>query len=499
MIFIRRHLFPALVASSLLPVIAGAQTLTPTHPPSDSLTVTAGDWKTADGSTVPLPAASLKIARPESRPMSKTDTTPSNYLPRFEAFDMWPTDRGTPGPLDIGPARSDHGNTQILGGLYRQLIPGSVKLTTENGSKTFKEGQDFKLHPLWPQITNLSDRLGKPGEGKLKASFIINLQRIDLIQLKDGQLSVKQGKSYLVCPVLPEPDAGSQAIAGIYVTPWQREGKYVVAKEDIFPIRPYEPAAPINPGAIGKTITKLRSGEAAKIAFMGDSVTLGAEATAWTLNLWTEKNLSYPSRVITGLRKTFPTAKIEPIQAVQGGTTSQVAPQFFDDKLAPQKPDLLLIAFGLNDANSTIGGNPRTTPDQYKEGLRGVITKARAAGTEVILVTPMQPSPFLRSGIAERITGYRDALIALATEEKVACADVYTDWLHQADRGIAPFSQLHNWINHPGDQGHGVYAETILRLFSADPSKATSAVSPHFQKHPHFAGQSGELARAVSR
>jgi len=458
-------------------VLSPAQTLSPTTPPSDAISVTPGDWKTADGVSVKLPAASIRIAPPETRPQEKSGISPSNYLPRFEAFDMWPTDKGSPGPLEIGPARSDQGNTQILGGLYRQLVPGSLKLITEDGSKTFVEGKDYKLHPLWPQITNISDRLGDPGEEKLKATFTLSLQRVDLIQLKDGKLEVKQGQSKIVCPVLPEPDAGAIAIAGVYVAPWQRDGKYVISKEDIFPIRPFVFDAPVNPAAVSKFTAKLQSGEPAKIAFMGDSVTLGAEAAAWTLNLWTEKNLAYPSRVVSGLRKQFPSAKIEPIQAVQGGTTSKVAPQFFEEKLAPQKPDLLLMAFGLNDANSTIGGKPRVSVEEYKEGLRGVITKARAAGTEVMLVTPMQPSPFLKSGIADRIVQYRDAMLALAKEENVACADVYSAWLRQADQGIAPFSQLHNWINHPGNRGHGVYAATILRFFGGE-KKETSSISP---------------------
>lgn len=452
-----------------------SQTLSPTNPPSDSLSVTAGDWKTADGTVIKLPAASLKIAPPETKSQEKSGVSPSNYLPRFDAFDMWPTDKGSPGPFEIGPARSDQGNTQILGGLYRQLVPGSLKLTTEDGSKSFKEGEDYKLHPLWPQICNLSSRLGKPGEGKLKATFTIALQRIDLIQLKDGKLNVKPGISKIVCPALPEADAGAIAIAGIYVAPWQQDGKYVVTKEDIFPIRTFSFDGPINPAAIAKFTAKLRSGDPAKIAFMGDSVTLGAEAAAWTLNLWTEKNLAYPSRVVSGLRKQFPSAKIEPIQAVQGGTTSKVAPQFFEEKLAPQKPDLLLMAFGLNDANSIIGGSPRVSVAEYKEGLRGVIVKARAAGTEVMLVTPMQPSPFLKSGIASRIVQYRDAMLALAKEENVACADVYAAWLRQADQGTPPFSQLHNWINHPGNNGHGVYAATILRFFGGE-KKETSSI-----------------------
>lgn len=460
--------------------VSPAQSISPASPASDSITITAGAWKMADGTTVQLPAAVLKTTPPEIRKIEKTGDIPVDYLPRFESFDTWPKDKGGPGPFNLSPDRSDQGNTQILGGLYRQLAPGSLTLQSEDGSKTYKEGEDFKLHPIWPQVTNISGRLGKPGSGKLKASYGITTQRLDLLQLKDGKLTIKEGNSHLVCPVLPEPDPGAAAIAGVYIAPWQRDGKYAITAEDIFPIRAYTPAAPVNPDALGKSMAKLKNGEALKIAFMGDSVTLGAEAAAWTLNLWTAKNLSYPSRVVTGLRQTFPSAKIEPIQAVQGGTTSQVAPQFFEEKVAPQKPDLLLIAFGLNDANSSIGGSPRVSVQNYKEGLRGVIAKARANGTEVMLVTPMQPSPFLKSGIAARIVDYRAALIALAGEEKVACADVYTDWMHQADRGIPPFSQLHNWINHPGNQGHGVYAETILRFFTPGKAgkKETSSISP---------------------
>ncbi|RYD38855.1 MAG: SGNH/GDSL hydrolase family protein [Verrucomicrobiaceae bacterium] len=474
------RLLPVVLSTFWAAPFLHAQSIDPTSPPSQGISVTAGDWKSADGTTVKLPAATLEITTPEIRKLEKTGDIPVNYLPRFESFDMWPVDKGSPGPLNLSPARSDHGNTQILGGLYRQLVPGSLNLQPEDGSKTFKEGEDFKLHPTWPQVTNIGDRLGKPGSGKLKASYGVATQRLDLLQLKDGELTIKPGKSHLVCPVLPEPDAGATAIAGIYVAPWQTDGKHVISKEDILPIRAFTPAAPVHPEGIAKSAAKLRNGEPVRIAFMGDSVTLGAEATAWTLNLWTEKNLTYASRVVTGLRKTFPSAKIEPIQAVQGGTTSKVAPQFFDEKVAPQKPDLLLIAFGLNDANSTIGGKPRVSVEEYKEGLRGVIGKARAAGTEVMLVTPMQPSPFLKSGIAARILDYRDAMLALAGEEKVACADVYADWLHQADRGIPPFSQLHNWINHPGNQGHGVYADTILRFFTPGGAakKETSAVPP---------------------
>jgi hypothetical protein len=68
---------------------------------------------------------------------------------------------------------------------------------------------------------------------------------------------------------------------------------------------------------------------------------------------------------------------------------------------------------------------------------------------------------------ADRIGAYREAMIELAKEEDVACADVQTAWRDLARRGIPPFSQLHNLANHPGTFGMTVYAETILRVFDA--------------------------------
>jgi len=84
---------------------------------------------------------------------------------------------------------------------------------------------------------------------------------------------------------------------------------------------------------------------------------------------------------------------------------------------------------------------------------------------EVILVVTMQQNPWMKTDVARRWLDYRKALLELGEEEKVGVADVYTEWMNLATRGIPPFSQLHNWINHPGAFGHGVYAEVVLRFF----------------------------------
>ena len=82
-----------------------------------------------------------------------------------------------------------------------------------------------------------------------------------------------------------------------------------------------------------------------------------------------------------------------------------------------------------------------------------------------MLVVTMQTNPWQKNGAAQRWPEYRKAMLEIGDEEGVAVADVYSEWMNLATRGILPFSQLHNEINHPGAFGHGVYADVILRFF----------------------------------
>jgi hypothetical protein len=179
-----------------------------------------------------------------------------------------------------------------------------------------------------------------------------------------------------------------------------------------------------------------------------------------------------------GLRKQYPRATITPIHAAKGATTTKAAAAFFAEKVAPEKANLVVIGYGLNDAHGPVGGQPGNPPKSYKEDIRAIIKGCKQIKAEVILITPFQPNPFIKSGIGQRIVEYRQALIELAKEEDVAVADVYSAWMQQAEQGVPPFSQLHNWINHPGPEGHGIYADTILRLMMETPAAAGSTTQP---------------------
>ena len=455
----------------------------PADLPGLSLTVGPGEVAMPGGARVKVAAVKLTFDPPEIRQAEANAKAPRNYADWYAPWEPWPKagKDGKPNVIDLRPTLDEEG-TLILGGLFRQVVPESVAVTSADRSKTFKMGEDYKYSYDWGQIANLGGRLGEEFAAGLKVAYRYAVPRLDLIEMDaSGKVSVKKGAGAVVCPQLPAPDAGAAALAGVYIAPWRVANNpfltgldkyeldgpkaYGITRHEIFVIKPAAPVEPVNKDALAAARKKLAAGGELKIAFVGDSITLGAEAPAWWKDLWTEKNLGYPSRVVMGLRKRFPKATVTPIAAFQGGTQTKFGLEQIEKVVLPAKADLVLICFGGNDAGGAIGKGPNNPPEQFKEDLRAMVKKARGAGAEVLLVTPMQMGPWSRDKIAERMPAYRQAFLDLAKEEKVGCADVYTEWGDLASRGIPPWSQLHNNINHPGKEGHQVFSDVIGRFF----------------------------------
>jgi len=417
--------------------------------------------------TVTVAATQLRFDPPEIREIKLDSKAPRNFASWYEPWEPWPSKGldNSPNTIDLKPVTDEEG-TPILGGLFRMLIPESVAVSGADGSKTFKPGEDYQFNADWGQIANLNSRLGEEWKAELKITCRYAMQRLDLIQIDAaGKLSVKKGISKIVCPGLPEADAGCTALAGVYIAPWKQGQTFSVTAENIYRINPAPPVQPINKEAVAAVRQKLAAGQDIKIAFVGDSITLGAEAGNWWADLWTERNLGYASRVVTGLQKLFPKTAITPVAAFKGAMTTKYGVEMMDKIVLPAKPDLVFISFGGNDAGGAIGKEPRNPPDQFKEDLRIMIRKSKSAGADVILVVTMQQNPWQKNKVTERWPVYRQAMLDLAVEENVGVADCFTEWENQASHGIPPFSQLHNCINHPGKDGHKLFANVVLRFF----------------------------------
>jgi lysophospholipase L1-like esterase len=476
---------------------ADAPAIKPTSPPSLTVNVSAGNVRMPDGTTVKVAPTKLTFDRPDlhtfeterDKKTGQLPPAPNNHEGYVDAWEPWP---GPANPIALSP-HYDQDGTLILGGLYRYFREETVQATSEDGTKKYQRGVDFDFNPDWGQIINKDGHM----TGRIDAKAEAALPRLDLIEVApDGTVSIKKGTTAYVCPVLPDADAGLVALAGIYIAPWRAArspfydgtsgppkgtSEYAITKHEINAIHPVEPASPIHPERVADTLKKLETGKPVKIAFMGASVSVGAEAPVWyNKKPYTAEDHSFRGRFVYGLQQRFPSAQITPIEAFKGATTVDYAMEQLPGVLA-QKPDLILVDFGVNDLSGPIGGAPNKTPDEYAKSMRELISKCRASGSEVLVIAPGLVMPWLKNHAADRVPVYEKAAIEAADKEGAAAADPIADFNQLGARGIPPWSQIHNWINHPGDLGHEVYAETLLRFFPAPAGEskpaATSATS----------------------
>ena len=459
----RRTLIGLILVAALLYAATGCNA-------SDTLSYTIKAGEVTRPKAVAYAAATLSFEAPKVVSDSKTFTAPADYEKHYESWDPWPS-HGRSGRIPmirLQPRYDEHG-TLILGGLYRGVIPNSVAVSSVDGGRTFKVGVDFMYNRDWGIIANKDGRLGTPKTDKVKVAWQTAMQRLDLVQVdSDGKLSVKQGTSRLVCPELPEPDAGKIAVAGVHIAPWQRsDGRWRITDEDVLKINPAAPVKPIGVKHIQGTLKRLKNGQPVSIAFVGDSITLGAEAGPWWDKkiAYTEKDKTYRGRVIYQLRQMYPNAKVEPVEAFQGGKGIEYATTVLQQTVVPAKPNLVIIAMGANDSAGPVGKPAKVSVPKFTAAMTKLVAAARSSGMEVLLLIEMPQAPWLKSGVARRWPDYRKAMLDIASKQGAAVADAHTEWVNLASRGIPPFTQLHNNINHPGVAGHKLFADVVLRCF----------------------------------
>ena len=426
----------------------------------------AAEVVVADGGmkirVVPADVA-FALQTPELYNVSTNIAVPGDYSSDWSPLSQWPGGKaGEPQAWKFTPKYDDDGSL-ILGGAFRQLLPETVVIKPVGINDAFVNGRDYILNTEWAQVAALEGRMGPAGSNRVAVAASIAMQRIDLIQVDAaGTPSVRRGVSRLVCPERPDPAPGCRALAGVYIAPWRRGGVWTVTQDDILPITLDSPLVmPVRPEAVGNTLAKLRAGNPVKIAFIGDSITLGAEAGPW----WRDDSATFRGRVMRTLRERFPRSTIEEVPAFKGGRGIEYVHEAFSEIVEPAKPDLVLIGIGINDAHAEINGKPTVPIEEFKPLFAKLVERAKAMGADVIIHTSMETNPFDANGDAQRWPEYREAMLCVAERSGIGVADTGAVWQNQRLCGIPPFSQLHNWINHPGSKGHGLFAETVLRFF----------------------------------
>jgi lysophospholipase L1-like esterase len=203
---------------------------------------------------------------------------------------------------------------------------------------------------------------------------------------------------------------------------------------------------------LAQTVEKLRSGKPMKVVAFGDSITAGGEASTVALQ--------YPSRYVEHLRGLFPGAQITLENGATGGDSTVQGLARLDEKVIRRTPDLVLVAFGMNDHNIPGFG---VEVAAFKQNLKQIVATIRQkTGADVILLSSFPPNPEWHFS-SHRMEDYARATEEAAAESEVAYADVYGLWKTVLERKDFP-SLLGNNINHPNDFGHWLYVEALSAL-----------------------------------
>jgi lysophospholipase L1-like esterase len=189
------------------------------------------------------------------------------------------------------------------------------------------------------------------------------------------------------------------------------------------------------------------------LTILGDSISQGCDATAWS-------NVPpmlppYRDLLAQAIRQASG-ANVALRNLAVGGTGASWGVKQ-TGAVAKTKPDLLVIAFGMNDSSA------RRPDKTFIQDIQAIMDGVRtdSPDTEFLLVSGMTPNPHWAHSHLEYLETYHKGLLKLAAPH-VAVGDVRSTWLYILDRKSF-FDLTGNGINHPNDYGHRLYANVLAR------------------------------------
>jgi lysophospholipase L1-like esterase len=214
-------------------------------------------------------------------------------------------------------------------------------------------------------------------------------------------------------------------------------------------------------GAVAVPAALALSGSARPNIYLhiGDSITVGDGSSGG----------GYPEFLAADLRAYW--GKADYANAGQSGSKSKVGESLIGPALRARRPSYALIMYGTNDYNDAECRN--ALPCYTITALQSMIQQTRDAGAFPVLATipPVNPAytdrdPETRNDWVRRMN---DQIRSLATQQKVALADVHKDFLKQPNLSALFFDYLH-----PNDSGYKVMSRSFFDAITR-PVGATSS------------------------
>ncbi len=205
--------------------------------------------------------------------------------------------------------------------------------------------------------------------------------------------------------------------------------------------------------ALSGVLAKLKAGRPVTITLLGDSISTGCNASGWADVPPFQP--PYQDLLLLKLKSVYG-SQIQLNNLSVGGRDSAWGLAVIE-KVIETRPDLVILAFGMNDAV----GRPA---DEFKQYTAGMISAVRAKlpESEFILVATMRGNIDWTYLKADLFPQYRDALAQLCGDG-VVLADMTTMWIELLKQK-KDCDLTGNGVNHPNDFGHRIYAQVLSAL-----------------------------------
>lgn len=226
----------------------------------------------------------------------------------------------------------------------------------------------------------------------------------------------------------------------------------------------YERAADAAPppvvchGSLPRTRARLAEGKPFVIGVSGDSISTGLDASEITAAPPCQPG--WPDLVVAQLRVAVSARVTHVNRAVAGWSVADGVADL--DTLLEAGPDLVIVAYGMNDVG-------RRDPAWYRERTEAIVRRVQEKRPEadVLLVATMLGNDEWIHTPREMFDRYRDELEGLVGEG-VALVDMTAVWESQL-RSKEMYDLTGNGLNHPNDFGHRLYARGVLEMLLERP------------------------------
>ncbi|NOU36269.1 MAG: SGNH/GDSL hydrolase family protein [Kiritimatiellaceae bacterium] len=208
---------------------------------------------------------------------------------------------------------------------------------------------------------------------------------------------------------------------------------------------------------LSKTFAKLKAKQPLKLVVFGDSISIGASASGkgnrapW-MPIWADLVADELGRVYG--------STVDLMNPSLGGMRADWGKDTVDGLVSFQKPDLVILGFGMNDAGSPFA------VEQFVANTQAMMDSVRKQNpsAEFILLMSFQPNSKWRS--LDLMTEYLAAFKKLEGPG-VAVADMWSMHGYLLQHKTY-WDMTGNHVNHPNDFLVRVYAQTVLETLGVE-------------------------------